>query len=249
MRLHLVSAQLHKWIGLIIGIQILLWISGGFIMSFFPIEKVRGEHNVREAEALAITPDRLGVTIPFVLEQLELTSVRDVRIRPVLDRLVYEIRPLDGAPIIVDAKNGEILSPIGKEMAETIAKQDFSGDGALTSISLLDKGNAEYRGPVPVWRVEFNDSDNTHLYVSPDLGRIVARRNGTWRLYDFFWMLHIMDYQERENFNNKLVVSAAAIAFIFVITGFMMLFFRLRKRDAKIVKSLVTNKLGRRGQS
>ena len=36
----------HKWLGFVVAIQILLWISGGVVMSVLPIEKVRGKHLV-----------------------------------------------------------------------------------------------------------------------------------------------------------------------------------------------------------
>jgi uncharacterized iron-regulated membrane protein len=59
--------QVHKWLGFIVAIQVLLWISGGVVMSVLPIEKVRGKHlimpkneikqpnNVALSQALAFT--------------------------------------------------------------------------------------------------------------------------------------------------------------------------------------------------
>ena len=38
-------------------------------------------------------------------------------------------------------------------------------------------------------------------YISATTGSVLERRNDTWRWWDFFWMLHIMDYDERENVN------------------------------------------------
>ena len=63
-----------------------------------------------------------------------------------------------------------------------------------------------------MWRVDFDDSRHTTIYVSPQTGKVVGRRNTIWRVYDFFWMLHIMDYSARDNFNNPLVVTAAIVA-------------------------------------
>ena len=42
-RLHLGASKVHKWLSLIIGIQLLLWFASGALMSFLPIDKVRGE--------------------------------------------------------------------------------------------------------------------------------------------------------------------------------------------------------------
>jgi hypothetical protein len=70
-----------------------------------------------------------------------------------------------------------------------------------------------------VWRVTFTDDLETRLYISPETGAVTARRNKVWRLYDFFWMLHIMDYETRDNFNNPLVKIASATALLFSLTG------------------------------
>ena len=45
-RLHLFASRLHKWLALFIGAQLLIWFASGALMSFLPIDKVRGEHLV-----------------------------------------------------------------------------------------------------------------------------------------------------------------------------------------------------------
>ncbi len=233
MRLPAVIAFLHKWIGLIIGLQIVLWISGGVVMSWFPIEDVRGEHNIAEQEPVSISAATQYVPVSQVLAEHAGGTAAMVTMRPWLDHIVYEVRSDD--TILVDALTGERLSPVSETDARAVALADFAGDGELTSAMLLEEGNVEYRGAVPVWRFDFADDDETHLYVSPQTGRIVARRNGTWRLYDFFWMLHIMDYQDRENFNHPLLVTAAITAFAMVLMGIALLFWRLRLRDWRVM--------------
>jgi uncharacterized iron-regulated membrane protein len=83
--------------------------------------------------------------------------------------------------------------------------------------------------------VSFDDRLKTRLYISPETGEIESRRNKIWRLYDFFWMLHIMDYDERENFNNPLLKIAAVTGTLFAVTGFylvIVLFLKGRYRLA-----------------
>lgn len=233
MRLPTILSFLHKWIGLIIGIQIVLWISGGVVMSWFPIEDVRGEHNIAEQAPVPIRAGASYLSASDAVARAGFTEASQVTARQWLDRIVYEVQGDRFA--LVDAMTGEVLSPLDEDRARAVAMADFSGDAPITSAALLSETNVEYRGPVPVWRFDFGDADETHLYVSPERGRIVARRNATWRLYDFFWMLHIMDYENRENFNNPLVVSAAITAFIMVLMGVGLLFYRLRLRDWRVL--------------
>ena len=71
-----------------------------------------------------------------------------------------------------------------------------------------------------------NDPDGTRIYVSPETGRVLARRNDYWRVFDFFWMLHIMDYDEREDFNHPLLIIVTLASTLFVLTGVALLYFR-----------------------
>ena len=44
--------SIHKWVGLVIGLQVLAWMVSGFYMTLVPIEQVRSEHMIRKTEAL-----------------------------------------------------------------------------------------------------------------------------------------------------------------------------------------------------
>ena len=48
------SVRIHKWVALVVGLQIVLWIAGGLVMSVLPIEQVRGEHKIAAVHPLAI---------------------------------------------------------------------------------------------------------------------------------------------------------------------------------------------------
>src|SRR3546814_3171030 len=59
------------------------------------------------------------------------------------------------------------------------------------------------------WSSDVCSSDLTRVYIAQNSGRIVAVRNGTWRLYDFFWGLHIMDWKNHEDFNTPWLIGFA----------------------------------------
>jgi exosortase/archaeosortase len=62
---------------------------------------------------------------------------------------------------------------------------------------------------------------------------VITVRSDIWRVFDFFWMLHIMDYDEREDFNNPLLISFAASSVFFSFTGFILLLQNIRLRTRK----------------
>src|SRR3546814_12131109 len=75
----------------------------------------------------------------------------------------------------------------------------------------------------PMWSVTFEDGEGTTLYVSGQDGRVLERRNDTWRIFDFVWMLHIMDYTGRQDFNNPPVIMAGSGGLWTALSGFWLL--------------------------
>ncbi|MEE8370523.1 MAG: PepSY domain-containing protein [Sphingomonadales bacterium] len=231
LNLHKFSGLVHKWLGLLIGIQVVLWVVGGLVMSWFELERVRGEHNIREVEAAPIDP---AAGLKPVAEIIAAASepVASVALKRLGGRLVYDLTgAADDQHSLVDALSGELLSPLPAETALALAVADFAGTSSPSRPEFIEAHNLEYRGALPVWRVVMNDEEGTRLYVSPATGRVLARRNAVWRIYDFFWMLHIMDYENRTDFNNPLLVFFSITAILFSLTGIVLIFYRFKRRD------------------
>lgn len=213
----------HRWLGLALGAQILIWMTSGVVMSLLPIEHVRGEN-----AASIVAPVDLAVQNYFppagVIAEVE--GAHEAVLKTWLGRDVYIVAGANGKAMF-DADTGERMSPLSEEIARLAAESDFTGDADVKRIELMRAPPHEYRGPTPVWRAEFSDKDQTRLYISPETGAVLARRNRVWRFYDFFWMLHIMDYKERDNFNNPLIRTFAITGLLFALTGFSLVVFRV----------------------
>ncbi|MGH8629955.1 MAG: PepSY domain-containing protein [Burkholderiales bacterium] len=228
MRFRRFIRQAHRWLGLLIGIQLLLWVTGGVVMSALRLEEVRGEHRAAKATAVSLDSAVSAVPIADILQRYADRHPTSVTLTRVMGQPVYR---LDGSAggVLVDATSGGLLSPLPQSAAEAIARADYQGDGAFAGTDWVETPALEYRGrDLPLWRVRFNDRIHTTVYVSPATGAIAARRNDLWRVFDFVWMLHIMDYQGREDFNHPLLVTAAATALLFVFTGLVMLIYSFR---------------------
>lgn len=225
------TVRIHKWLALIVGIQIILWVAGGFGMSLLPIEKVRGEHNMAADEPSALPVDGL-ITAQAAASAAGIEAVQSVTLNAWMDRAVYRITPLAGAIVMVDATDGAVLSPIDEATARAVALADHIGEPEVLSAELLIEPPREYGRPGPVWQIVLDDGEGTRSYVSPATGEVVTRRNDRWRLFDFLWMLHIMDYEEREDFNHPLLISAGALALMTVLAGLVLLVLRLQRLAA-----------------
>jgi hypothetical protein len=106
-----------------------------------------------------------------------------------------------------------------------LAYHHYLGEDELESVLLLETAPAEASRAIgSVWQVRFYDTWSTTLYFSPTSAELVSIRSDIWRLFDFVWMLHIMDYDEREDFNNPLLITFSISALLFTMTGFLLLF-------------------------
>lgn len=232
MRFRRFIRQVHRWLGLLIGIQVLLWVVGGVVMSALRLDEVRGEHLAARTTAPALDGGARLTPLSAVL-QARAGTVTSVTLTSLLGQPVYRVETGAG-PELVDASSGASLSPLPQAVARRIALADYTGAGTLQDVAWVDSPELEYRGrDLPLWRARFADERETTLYISPQTGVVVARRNDLWRLFDFVWMLHIMDYEEREDFNHPLLIATASTALLFVLSGLTMLFFSFRSQARK----------------
>lgn len=229
------AGRLHRWIALIVGVQILLWFASGLFMSVVPIDTVRGAH-LAAVEPPALDPASLSDGVAAALAALPPGPVERIEVRTMLGRPVLVAHPGAGRARLHDAVTGERISPIPASTARAIATADFTGDGRPVSTAWVTEETPEYRGPLPAWRIQFDDPEATRLYVAADEGRVAARRTRTWRLFDLLWSLHIMDWKAHEDINNNWLRAASAVALALALTGAILLPWRmgwLRKKGER----------------
>lgn len=233
MKFSIQARKWHKWLALTVGVQVLLWTASGLFMSFVPIETVRSEDVIEKNVPMFL--ENLGHYISLEGAAKSLKSdfgkIEEAKLRHLLNLPVYEFKNNLGVIALVNAESGELISPVSEDIVRKIVLSRYSGSSAIQSINLIDKPVIEYRGKYPVWRVDFDNSDSTSFYVHPEDGSLKAVRGNIWRIYDFLWMLHIMDYSERKNFNHWWLIIAAFLGLSVSISGFALFFYSFRKKD------------------
>lgn len=242
----LLFRRIHKWVGLILGLQFVLWALSGSMMALLDMEQVGGHeagaahvHPLAKPDAL-IDPARIA----------GIGAVSRMALRDLAGRPVYELRTND-ATRLIDATDGRPVA-VDAGIARAVASQ--MNEAPVRSAEALGEPNLEARDHSgAMWRINFADAANSSAYVSAETGRFLVMRNDTWRTWDFFWMLHNMDYVNRASFNHPLIIFVAFGALWLSLTGFYLLFksfgradFRwLRRSNAFILR---VNAPGPRGQ-
>ena len=227
------SLQLHKWLALVVGVQVLFWVAGGLVMTAIPIAKVRGEHH--KADFQLPPPDLSVAKSPAEVAAAAGLAPAEATLKGSIRGLYWILKLPDGTTRVFEAVTGKPAAPVSEDEVRQLAGAAYEGAGKPVAAQYFESAPQETGREGAMWRVDFNDAERTALYVSPDTGEVVSRRSNLWRFYDFFWRLHILDFKDGENFNHPLIIALAALTLPMVVTGWVLLVIRLG-RDAKRMK-------------
>jgi len=172
--------KFHKYISLIVSVQLLLWTISGIYFSFNKIENVRGEQY--RIENKAPSPNQKEQTKMLSTEEAEKIVSLKTTLIPIQSLLIEE----------------EILG-------------------------------SEFRGRnLPLYKVisENENGKKINVYVDPFSGEVSAIRSLQWRIWDFMWGIHIMDWVERDNIDNLWLKIFSFIALFTSLSGIILFFNR-----------------------
>ena len=172
--------KFHKYISLIVSVQLLLWTISGIYFSFNKIENVRGEQYRIENKAPSLNQK----------EQTKMLSREE-------------------AKKIVSLKT--TLTPIQTLFIdEEVRGSEFWGRN------------------LPLYKVisENEKGNKINVYVDPFSGEVSAIRSLQWRIWDFMWGVHIMDWVERDNIDNLWLKVFSFIALFTSLSGIILFFNR-----------------------
>ncbi|MCB0366579.1 MAG: PepSY domain-containing protein [Bdellovibrionaceae bacterium] len=229
--------KVHKWLALVVGLQLFLWTLSGLFMTYFPIQEVRSEHLANKKESKWMPKPEEWSRVTAALAERYSADLKGLKPVVIGQRSLWWVEMWDGqeeSSFLFDHETNSQLMELGENFVREIAQGDYAGTGRLSRAILLDSPTDGYRGPFPVYEVEFTDPNAYRIYISPTSGKVMARRSELWRWYDFLWGLHIMDYQERENFNNSLVQWAAFLGLVTSLSGIVLIFYSFNRRDFKL---------------
>ena len=193
--------KIHRYLSIFIAIQLLLWTISGIYFAFNKIELIRGE-------------------------QYRLPLDKEFRIFTRLDQQIIE-ENINGTKTYSTSPDGKKINVLTQEEALVIAKNKTSLIPINATFITEDTAGSEYRGrPLPLYKISTDTKENINIYVNPMTGDVLSIRSDSWRIWDFFWALHIMDYKDRENINNILLKIFSILALVTSVSGIVLFFSR-----------------------
>ena len=206
----------HKYLSILISIQLLLWTISGIYFAFNQIELVRGEQ-YRLPQVFSIDLSKIN---------LVLDSVKSIHVARRFGEEILIVRKEAGTEYL--NLEGVALEKLSREEAKSIVSSVTSLTPLAVEVINDPEPGSEYRGRnLPLFKVVTQDQENDEInvYVDAISGQVVAIRSQQWRLWDLMWGLHIMDWETRDEINNWLLKLFSVLALISSLTG-VFIFFR-----------------------
>lgn len=235
----------HRWLGIVLAVQFLAWTISGLYFSWTDIDEIHGDHlRAFPEQTLDLSDVELISPEQLEFEESGLSSISDVELLNTRERITYLVSGVNvkGKTIqkLFNAVSGEVMKEISKADAQRASEELYLGEGAIKSVNYLTKTSKshEYRGgALPAWQIVFDDEDQTRFYLSATTGKLQKVRTTSWRWFDWLWMTHIMDYDERADINNLLLRIFSVAGLVTVLSGMVLFGFtspalRRRKRHS-----------------
>ena len=238
---HFIIRRLHRYMGVLLGIQFLFWTIGGLYFSWSNMDEIHGDYDKAPSPKLATMLNYASPSV--ILDSLHrekaIDSLISFQIVSILGQPTYQLVYVQNHKKqvqLADALTGKSRSPLSEKEAVEVAKQAFNGQPEVAKITHLMEVDThhEYRElPLPAYAVSFADARKTTVYVASELGTIQRFRNDKWRIFDFLWMLHTMDFENRDNIGNKFLKAFSIFGLLTILSGFTLFFISSRRFKRK----------------
>ncbi|WJJ96413.1 PepSY domain-containing protein [Algibacter luteus] len=208
--------KVHRYLGLFIGVQFLMWTISGLYFSWTDIDDIHGDqfrnsqyqpkrfHNL-------ISPSKLDVP----------KGIRTIEIRDLDNMPYYWINQNQ----LYNASNGKLKKGITEREALYVANQFMDKSLKVIDVKLISEVDKkhEYRERLlPAYVMSYDNDEVLKAYVSVLDGKFQTVRHRSWRWFDFLWMTHTMDYEGRDNFNTIVLRAFSLLGLITVLSGFLL---------------------------
>ena len=176
------------------------------------------------------------VALDSIKSNFDIDSLIGFQLVEILGKPYYQIKCKKNNQLqnyLADAVDGKLRPALTEKEAIQVASSHYNGQATVESAVYITTTDAdhEYReNPLPAYAVSFKDKAQTTVYVAAELGTVQKFRNAKWRTFDFLWMMHTMNYSDRDKFGNALLRSFSILGLITIASGFWLFFITQKKR-------------------
>ena len=190
--------KLHKWLSIFTGLAIIMWLSTGIVITApglipdvykpsYPEGAITYSLNY---EAITLSPADAIKALEAELGQQVI--VKTVNLIQVKRTPAYQIILQDRASHLINAESAKIFT-ITLELAQDLSRDIVKDSIPILDTALLETHDFSYiTGPIPAYRIIFDDPQDTYVHISYDTGQAIWNTRSERRNY-LFEALHTFE--------------------------------------------------------
>lgn len=218
--------KLHRWLSLIIFIQVFIWLVSGLYFSWLGHQRLAAHDYFQP-----VTQEAVGaVYYPENALTERFENIQSLEVRSVAGTAQYVVTTTNGKKHYVNALTGKDWKT-SVPLAAELARQSYNGPGFIEQVHAVTGSDEIIDWHKAGFKVTFSDDIATRVYIDAASGEVVDHRNSRWWLSDWMFRLHFMDYSGERDFNSLLNIVAATVALWFSLSGLILLGQSLKRRQ------------------
>lgn len=149
----------HRYLGIFLGIQFLMWTISGMYFSWTDIDEIHGDQFKKEEPKQESFNNLLG-TNKLKKEQ----PIQTLELLEIAGKPYYWINETT----LFNASTGDIKNGITRDEAKQVATRYMLSDLKISGIELIDEvgDHHEYRGrPLPAYEISYETPQNLKAYI------------------------------------------------------------------------------------
>lgn len=214
--------KVHKWIGICLGILLFTWLVSGMAM-ILPMRLLvpPGFNAVADIGTVPLAPATAAAMAPG-----DSAAPRTVRLVGVGGRPFYQVSVKGQGSALLDATTGALFT-VTPQVAESLARLAIGArDARVASVEELREHRLDYSsGPLPAYRIAFDDARGSRAYVSPRDGSVRADSRG-WRIRTGLARLHTFEpiefLSDSKDLRDAALHTTSVIGLCLVFTGYYL---------------------------
>lgn len=212
----------HKYLGLIVFLQIILWSFSGFFMYFLDFSDLYT--NLPEKK---LDLNNLKVSINDVKDITKKSFSKEellaISLKNISGEIYYNVKTSKKEFVI--NQNKQVIEQLPISIIKKISEENYSGKEIIKpTVELLKSSEGNYYSNTAIYKVKYNDKQGSEIYISPSNGNVLAKRKTLWGFYNTMWEFHLMKYTSNNKLNKNLLLMTALISLFVSLTGFIKFF-------------------------
>ena len=221
--------KLHKWLAVIVGAQILLWVLTGLLLNLTPHEWLDSNTHFSSPAASKLKHADI-LTVEQLLTDLPADSVTHVALTSSAIKPIYRVTDSHDRSTFLWA---DTLAPVllTLDQIAVIAASSYQGKvGFIPPVEDIVATKKSHSHSI-IYRVDVMDDVKTRIYIDNQSAQIIGHENqySDWR--DFLLMLHFMDYVTEDglSFNHWWLQLLALLSLCLGVSGAGLIYYQIKK--------------------